>query len=501
MQGRTRRLAPFLAAAVVTLVGPTSARAQTPDPKSDPAGGAQKTAPDADPAALEAAAKKALKAWRYAHLQQEAAELEARILRARLLRLEADKSARKGEQGDGGSSKSEGKTPDKAAAVREARLKTAMGRALRILQGRRREAAGRFLDAGRKVEAALAVSPDVLALHAGRAKLFATMADSGRSVGATLGPAGERRLLDFSVFEKGLASALRAHKALPDDAFLTWAAARLLTVFNRFEEARALLAPAASGAAAQDRDRLLLATLDFYTERWDSAITLAESIKDSAMRTEAEDLVRIAKHVRELAAAEAILRKREAAEDTLPRVELRFGERKIVLELFEDTTPNTVANFIKLVESGFYEGTRIHRALSAFLVQGGDPETREGGQESKIGRGGPGWRLADEFGVKDGQRVGRAHLPGVIAMARGRGEDSAGSQFYLTLAPLPYLDGRAVVFGRIVEGADVPGALRAGDRLTGARVLRKREHAYQPKTLPPLAPGSGESGGEGSGGQ
>ncbi len=113
----------------------------------------------------------------------------------------------------------------------------------------------------------------------------------------------------------------------------------------------------------------------------------------------------------------------------------------IVLELYADKVPATVNNFVFLAREGFYDGCTFHRVIRDFMAQGGDP--------TGTGRGGPGYRFADEFHPKlkhDGT--------GVVSMANA-GPDTNGSQFFITHVATPHLDGRHAVFGRVVEGMDV----------------------------------------------
>ncbi len=111
------------------------------------------------------------------------------------------------------------------------------------------------------------------------------------------------------------------------------------------------------------------------------------------------------------------------------------------IELFEDKAPLTAGNFIKLVESGFYNGLVFHRVIDGFMIQGGCPQG--------TGMGGPGYTIDDEFHPElkhDG--------PGVLSMANA-GPNTGGSQFFITLAPTDWLDGRHAVFGKVVDGMDV----------------------------------------------
>ncbi len=175
------------------------------------------------------------------------------------------------------------------------------------------------------------------------------------------------------------------------------------------------------------------------------------------------------------------LRAAEAKADDLPRVLLRTTKGEIEVELFENEAPNTTANFVSLVEKGFYNGTPFHRVLPGFMAQGGDP--------TGTGRGGPGYAIACECY----QPNHRVHFRGSLSMAHA-GRDTGGSQFFLTFAPARHLDGRHTVFGRVVKGLDVLSKIQrrdpeddeapVPDKIVEARVLRKRPHPYQPKTLP-----------------
>lgn len=143
----------------------------------------------------------------------------------------------------------------------------------------------------------------------------------------------------------------------------------------------------------------------------------------------------------------------------------------IVLEFFADDAPNHVASFIELIESGFYDGIKFHRVIPGFVAQGGDPITRDLTPEQVvaggggIGTGGPGWNQKAEFNA-------RKHETGTLAMARSQHPDSAGSQFYICLAPQPSLDGQYTVFGQVVEGMDVVQALTVGDTIESVTITR-----------------------------
>lgn len=116
------------------------------------------------------------------------------------------------------------------------------------------------------------------------------------------------------------------------------------------------------------------------------------------------------------------------------------------VELYPETTPNTVANFISLVEKGFYNGTIFHRVIPGFMIQGGDPEG--------TGMGGPGYRIKGEFTANRFQNDLK-HTKGVISMARSGHPDSAGSQFFIMVDDAPHLDGQYASFGKVIEGIEV----------------------------------------------
>ena len=182
--------------------------------------------------------------------------------------------------------------------------------------------------------------------------------------------------------------------------------------------------------------------------------------------------------------AEMASRKADAEADDRPRVTITTSKGDIVVELFEDAAPNTVANFISLVEKGFYDGTPFHRVIGGFMAQGGDP--------TGTGSGGPGHVIDCECELPGA----RKHFLGSLSMAHA-GKNTGGSQFFLTFRPTEHLDGKHTVFGRVVQGFDVLPKLARTQRQDGqpipglepdtivkAKVLRKRDHAYEPKTSP-----------------
>lgn len=165
----------------------------------------------------------------------------------------------------------------------------------------------------------------------------------------------------------------------------------------------------------------------------------------------------------------------------LPRVLLKTSKGDIELQLFENQAPNTVANFISLVEKGYYNGLTFHRVMPGFMAQGGCPKG--------TGTGGPGYHIPCECYQQDYRR----HFRGSLSMAHA-GRDTGGSQFFLTFLPTSHLDGRHTVFGRVIKGIDVLSKLQRRDpsrpnqprpdKIIEAKVLEKRNHEYVPKTLP-----------------
>ena len=146
----------------------------------------------------------------------------------------------------------------------------------------------------------------------------------------------------------------------------------------------------------------------------------------------------------------------------------------IHVALFPATAPLHVANFVKLARAKFYDGLAFHRVEPGFVIQGGDPFSRldlRNDQRGPIGTGGPGYSIKREVGEKNPER----HLPGTLSMARSQDPDSAGSQFYLTCARTPHLDGGYTVFGRILAPEDltVINQVKAGDRFTVEIVEKK----------------------------
>jgi peptidyl-prolyl cis-trans isomerase B (cyclophilin B) len=125
---------------------------------------------------------------------------------------------------------------------------------------------------------------------------------------------------------------------------------------------------------------------------------------------------------------------------------------EMLIEFWDDVAPKTVANFKKLATEKFYDGTAFHRIVAGFMIQGGDPLTRDESQKAKWGTGGPGYNIDAEFND-------RSHVRGVISMARSSDPNSAGSQFFICLDDASFLDKKYTAFGKLVAGDKVLEAL------------------------------------------
>src|SRR5271155_2851034 len=121
---------------------------------------------------------------------------------------------------------------------------------------------------------------------------------------------------------------------------------------------------------------------------------------------------------------------------------------EMILEFWADVAPGHVKNFQDLARKGFYDGTCFHRVIKGFIIQGGDPQTKDPAQESRRGTRGPGNPLTPEFST-------RSHVRGVLSMARSNDPDSAGSQFFICHGNANFLDGKYTAFGKLIQGDDV----------------------------------------------
>ncbi len=222
----------------------------------------------------------------------------------------------------------------------------------------------------------------------------------------------------------------------------------------------------------------------FSSNRFDLAEKYFKKAREMGLvDAESQKVMSEIEECKKLWAKEVELRKKEAAaandpERALPRVKLITTKGDVVIELFENEAPETVGNFISLVEKGFYNGLTFHRVISGFMAQGGCPKGD--------GTGDPGYKIYCECYKPEH----RNHFGGSVSMAKGATRDTGGSQFFITFRPTPHLNGLHTVFGRVVEGMNVvrsfvrrtpdkPGQVPP-DRIIKAVVLRKRNHEYKP---------------------
>lgn len=148
---------------------------------------------------------------------------------------------------------------------------------------------------------------------------------------------------------------------------------------------------------------------------------------------------------------------------------LHTNKGDIVLELSPDATPTTVANFLKLAQSGFYNGTKFHRVIKGFMIQGGDPLTKDDTLAAQWGTGGPGYKFDDEIHADNKNNAG------TISMANA-GPNTNGSQFFINVANNNFLDTKHTVFGKVISGMDVVKAIEntptgQGDRPVSPMVI------------------------------
>lgn len=138
---------------------------------------------------------------------------------------------------------------------------------------------------------------------------------------------------------------------------------------------------------------------------------------------------------------------------------IETAKGNIVIQLAEDKAPITTANFIKLAQSGFYDGLKFHRVIRGFMIQGGDPKGD--------GTGGPGYTIADEFNPS------LKHDAGVISMAKTEMPNTGGSQFFITEEPQPHLNGKHAVFGKVVQGFELVKQIQQGDKMLKVSIVDK----------------------------
>ena len=141
---------------------------------------------------------------------------------------------------------------------------------------------------------------------------------------------------------------------------------------------------------------------------------------------------------------------------------IKTSEGEMVAEFWSDVAPNTVENFKKLAKAGFYDGTAFHRVIRGFMIQGGDPLTKDEKQQARWGTGDPGYKIKAEFSKK-------SHTKGVLSMARSQDPNSAGSQFFICHGNPTFLDGQYTAFGKLIKGDGVLEKIATTKTLPGDR--------------------------------
>jgi len=255
---------------------------------------------------------------------------------------------------------------------------------------------------------------------------------------------------------------------------------------NRFTQALSALEGLDDEEFTKPEAASLLGDLLFANNRFVEAIAALDAVDASALESNPASNASIQSRrtrftdISSRWEDELAIRETEEAMDDLPRVQMITSKGPILLELYEDHAPNTVANFISLADTGYYDGTRFHRVLPKFMAQGGDPNSREGAS-GQAGSGGPGYTIKDEH---TGEDI-RNHFAGSLSMAKTSAPNTGGSQFFLTHLPTSHLDGRHTVFGRIVNGLDIARSIEKDDDIISVTILRKRDHEYLPEKLGP----------------
>ena len=278
---------------------------------------------------------------------------------------------------------------------------------------------------------------------------------------------------------------------LGDALVLAWARERI--GFAEFEAAHALLEGRAFAAdrrvdADIARARALIGLGRFLDAQ--AALNATPARRSAQQLSQIAALSKRITDLNEAWNAEIVLMARDIRRGDLPLVEIVTPKGPILLELFEDDAPNTVGNFIEHVERGTYDGTRFHRVLRGFGVQGGDPETASG---AAGGTGTGGWLIPDEPSRSERRallsgRVVMASQPEDISAQRPRA-NSAGCQFMILVDHAEELAGSHTPFGRVTEGLEVVRQLGADDAILSARVLRKRDREYRGVRLEEVSKG------------
>lgn len=266
-----------------------------------------------------------------------------------------------------------------------------------------------------------------------------------------------------------LADTEKLGKLKPEDVELQTRLAKLQHGLNRFEAAALTFEALLKKDPKNAEWRRLHASCAFATHRFEEARVALEALLKEELKPEEKEQVEQYLEMAKKSAApwtsEQAIREKETKADDLPRAKFTTSRGEIVIELFENEAPNTVANFVELIEKKFYDGLVFHRVIPGFMAQGGCPKGN--------GTGDAGYRFKDELG-----KSSRTHFRGSLSMANS-GPDTNGSQFFITHLPTGWLDGKHTVFGRVVQGQEAADLLQMGDKLLKAEMLRKRPHEYK----------------------
>jgi peptidyl-prolyl cis-trans isomerase B (cyclophilin B) len=320
--------------------------------------------------------------------------------------------------------------------------------------------------------------PSVIAVH----PALKLIEDVGTVEGAVIESSGwadgRRKDAPLAVLQQRLEGVISAY---PD--FVSLRAANVQVRVARGDAAGALAAHDRLGAdfppvATQPQHLMIRMELLRGLERFDEALALlganAEHLKGDRFVARERAVIT---NLRECLRMEREIRRREAQEDDLPRVRMKTSKGEFVLELFEDDAPNAVANFIALAERGFYDGTRFFWCEGARRVLGGDPNTRDD-DPTNDGFGDPGYLI-------ESNPSRRLNLAYTVAFAdKRRARHTEGCTFVIHMAPVPALDGVNTVFGRVIEGQATIRKLEYWDVIEGTKVVRKRDHPYEPVKRP-----------------
>lgn len=206
----------------------------------------------------------------------------------------------------------------------------------------------------------------------------------------------------------------------------------------------------------------------YYSNKGNDALTLQNSVADSqdaSLASQASTTTDVASQIGSSTLQSTIPNSDNSSKDKKNmNVTLTTNKGAITIELFADKAPNTVANFKKLAEAGFYDGVKFHRVIKGFMIQSGDPLTKDDSKADMWGTGGPGYKFADEIHADNRNDVG------TIAMANA-GPNTNGSQFFINVNPNNFLDGKHTVFGKVVKGMDVVTEIESVDTNQADRPL------------------------------